>query len=104
MERYSHVLGLEEQVLSELTILPSIMYRFDAIPIRLPVAFFSSLGHMGSYFCNLGIKPISPVLIVWSLNHWTTKEVPPVAFSQNWNKKIFNFMETQKTLNSLKQS
>ena len=34
---------------------------------------------------GLGIKPIPPALEVWSLNHWTAREVPNMFF------KLFNF-------------
>ena len=30
-----------------------------------------------------GIEPGPPVLGAWSLNHWTTREVPPLAFLYN---------------------
>ena len=25
-----------------------------------------------------GLEPVAPVVEAWSLNHWTTREVPPV--------------------------
>ena len=32
---------------------------------------------------QLGIKPMMSAVEVWSLNHWTTGEVPQVTFDLN---------------------
>ena len=36
-----------------------------------------------------GIRPMPPALEAWSLNHWTTREVPPHTFFTCYLQRVF---------------
>ena len=38
--------------------------------------FYLTVQHSGTSFLQLGIEPMPPTLRTWSLNHWTSREVP----------------------------
>ena len=44
--------------------------------------FFRHLGMAGRILLlQPGIEPVSPALEAWCLNHWTTREVPPLPIT-----------------------
>ena len=42
--------------------------------------FWPSLVACGILVPRPGIKPVPPAVEVWSLHHWTSREVPPCLF------------------------
>ena len=47
--------------------------------------------HVESEFPWSGMEPVSPVVEVWSLNHWTTREIPLFFFFPQADEWLFFF-------------
>ena len=52
-----------------------------ALLLLLLLCFFGHTKACGILVLQPGIKPMPPVLEAWSLNHWTTREVPVFSLS-----------------------
>ena len=72
--------------------------KFPSWVLITQLFFFSFRPHCAPYgilVLQPGIKPASPALGAWSLNHWTIREAPNVAF------KYFSFGKSDICLSSL---
>ena len=55
----------------------------------IKITFWPHLAACGDLVPRPGIKPTPPALEAWSLNHWTTREVPFISFCPPPPKKMF---------------
>ena len=49
-------------------------------------------GHTTWYVGSSGIKPVLPAFEVWSLNHWTTREIPVEFFFFFFGLSLFKYL------------
>ena len=52
-------------------------------PIYLVLSLFGCMLNLQDLSSQSGIEPVPPALGAWSLNHWTTSEVPSHLFSDS---------------------